>query len=125
MRVTLAVPLGTMLLSGCAGTGTIIDRPSATVAQVRADHDSCHEAVKRQPELYVPPQGTLAGAAGASAIAGVSEVLSEERAIDVCMAQRGYVERTLTAEEKQRIAAAPRGPSRDAAVNAVMLSNDF
>jgi len=116
--------LGALLLTGCAASGTILDRPGATVALVRADHDTCHELVKRQPEMFIPPQGSLAGAAAAGAIAGVAGVIQEEKAVDVCMAQRGYVDRTLTDEEKRRITATPRGPARDAALDAVMRAND-
>lgn len=116
--------LGAILLAGCGSIGTLEDRPGATVAQARADHQSCHERVAAQPELYIPPQSTLSTAAGAGAIAGVSSVIAEEKAVDVCMQRDGYVRRTLTEAEKKSIAAAPRGAARDAAINAVLRAND-
>jgi hypothetical protein len=111
-------------LSACSSTVTVEDRPGATNAQSDADHQTCHELVKRQPELYVPPQTGFAGAAGAGAIAGVASVVQEERAVGVCMARLGYSKRTLTVEETKAIRAAPRGAHREAILDAIMRAND-
>jgi hypothetical protein len=116
--------LALVLLPGCSSTMTIDDRPGATSAQSNSDHQRCHEMVEAQPGLYVPPQATLAGAAGAGAIAGAAGVIAEERAVDVCMQRLGYTKRTLTPQETQAVRAAPRGPAREKALDALMKAND-
>lgn len=115
---------GLTLLAGCSNTITLEDRPGATIAQSRADHDACHEEVRRQPDIYVQPQSTLAGSAGAGAIAGVASVVQEERAVGECMAQRGYVKRTLTPDETKAVRAASGGAAREGALDEMMQAND-
>ncbi|WP_442582354.1 hypothetical protein ACSBOB_10575 [Mesorhizobium sp. ASY16-5R] len=103
---------------------TIDDRVGATSAQSNSDHQRCHEMVEAQPGLYVPQQGTLAGAAGAGAIAGAASVIAEERAVDVCMQRLGYTKRTLTPQETQAVRSAPRGTAREKALDSLMKAND-
>jgi hypothetical protein len=112
------------VLAGCSQTATIEYRPGTTLDQSAADHDACHSKVKAQPELYVPPQTTLVGAAGAGAIAGVHSVMQEEKAVGVCMEQLGYKKRTLTPEQTKAVRAAPRGPAREEALRQILAAGE-
>lgn len=116
--------LSSLVVAGCSQTINIEDRPGATFAQSMADHDACHKRVEEQPNLYVPPQSTLAGAAGAGAIAGVSDVYQKENAVNVCMEGMGYRKRQFTPQEMETVNAAPQGPARGAVIDTIMRSND-
>lgn len=124
VQTAAAAVLLTAALGGCSQTPWVYDRPGATLAQVRGDQADCQELAGREPGQFIPTQPTLAGAAGAGAIGGVADVIREAKAAEACMAQRGYVEATLTPEQAQAVKSARRGAERDAAVQAVMYSNE-
>lgn len=123
-KATAVLLVGVVVLAGCSSTITIEDKPGATLAQAQADHEICHDMVKREPDRYVPAQNSVGAAAAAGAVVGVMSVVQEERAVDVCMAQLGYVDRTLTPDETSAVRAVPKGPARTAVVDRIMKAND-
>lgn len=124
MKSARLLLLAMMLVAGCSQTMTVEYRPGSSLEQASAEHNACHTRVKAQPQIYVPGQPTLEGAAAAGVAAGVSSVIQEEQAVTVCMERLGYRKHTLTKEETKQVRSAPRGPARAAIAERILQAKN-
>lgn len=109
MKVGILIPicLVTGLLTGCATRDPFVHtRPLVSQSELMGDIDSC-QALSRSRAAgpngtsYNPALGSQAGAAlGAGFAQGMAQAQAQQAGYERCMADRGYLQTTLTPEER-------------------------
>lgn len=107
LRVVVSLGLAAVVLTGCATRDPFVHtRPTVSQSELLGDIESCQTLARTGGTAangmpYNPALPSQAGAAlGAGFAQGMAQAQAQQTGYERCMADRGYLQTTLTPEER-------------------------